>query len=87
MKTFKDLVFKTHPVFNNGTAAKLDFPNGYSVSVVTGDGAYQNEGEYEVAVLKDNKLSYDTHITDDVLGWQSEDEVTEIMKQIQELPK
>jgi hypothetical protein len=35
--------------------------------------------------LKNDNLCYDTPITSDVEGYLSEDEVTELLKQIQEL--
>ena len=59
---------------------------------ITGYGSYtRNDSEWELAVLKGNEeewnLTYDTPITDDVIGHLCEDEVTEIMKQVQELPK
>ena len=40
---------------------------------------------HTIAVFKDGNICYDTHITDDVLGNLSDDDVTKIMKQIQEL--
>lgn len=91
MKTFKDLEQKPHPVWD-GTTARMVFDNEYGVSVIraAGDpfgGSYGHEdGLYELAVLgKDGSLSYETPITDDVLGSLTEDEVTNIMKQVQEL--
>jgi hypothetical protein len=91
MKTFKDLEFKEHPhrpQFN--TQAKMFFDNGYGISVITGSGAYKSETRpYEVAVIKGNEedwsLCYDTPITDDVIGYNNEEDVTEIMKQVQKL--
>jgi hypothetical protein len=90
MKTFKDLEFKKHLAFKGGVHALIFFPNGYGASVVNGDGSYtSNNTQYELAVLKGNKddwgLNYDTHITDDVLGYLSSEDVTEIMKKIQSL--
>jgi hypothetical protein len=88
MKTFKDLKFETHPNFGYGfdTQATMNFENGYGVSVVTGDAAYSSESQpYEVAILKDDKLCYDTHITNDVLGHNTEESVTHIMEQVQNL--
>lgn len=85
MKTFKDLQFGP---CNGGTQAKLDFPNGYSISVIDGPGTYSTRGlTYEIAVLDAKGICYDTPITGDVLGHQTSGQVTEIMKQIQELPK
>ena len=81
MKTFKDLVF------NSSNRARIkDFGNNYGVSVITGYGTYSNESNpYELAVLFNNELCYTTEITDDVIGWLTEDEVTEIMIKIQNL--
>jgi len=88
MKTFKDLEFKQHPsapYFN--TQAEMKFDNGYGVSVITGKGAYSTETQpYEVAILFNDSICYSTSLTDDVLGYQDEDMVTEIMKRVQELP-
>ena len=87
MKTFKDLVFEQHPNFGIGgftTQSTMKFENGYGVSVITG--GYGSESEpYEVAVLFEGDLCYTTHITDDVMGYQTADNVTKIMKQVQEL--
>jgi len=40
---------------------------------------------YEVAVLKDGDLCYDTPITDDVLGYLTPEEVSSVMGQVQNL--
>jgi len=88
MKTFKDLEFKNEPYFTveerRLDAAQMDFDNGYGISVIT-DGFSNDSHPYEVAVLLDGEICYDTHITDDVIGYLDEDGVTLIMKQIQEL--
>lgn len=95
MKQFKDLQFKSHQT-GEGVQSVMMFENGYGVSVVRFKvmgtfGSYtSNEGEWELAVLQGNEnewsLTYDTPITDDVMGHLSEQEVTDIMKQVQELP-
>jgi hypothetical protein len=96
MKTFKDLVFNNHPA-GDGKQAVMLFPNGYGVSIVRfnlpggfGYGSYtSDESEWELAVLKETEdewsLTYETPITDDVLGHLSEDDVTEIMAKVQSL--
>lgn len=95
MKTFKDLEFKPHRMCS-GLQAKMLFPNGYGVSVVRfkimGEryGSHtSNEDEWELAVIKGDEehweICYVTPITDDVLGYLSDDEVTEVMKKVQEL--
>jgi len=72
----------------DGIAARLTFPNGYSASVVRGSGTYgAAEGLYELAVMHDGRLVYDTPITDDVLGYLSEGDVTERLNEIAMLPR
>lgn len=88
MKTFKDLEFKTHPTGLGGTQATMDFDNGYGVSVITGEMFYtDDEHPYELAITDKNGLCYSTPITDDVIGYLTEQEVEDYMKQIQELPE
>ena len=86
MKTFNDLEFKPH-ITMNGIMSRIEFENGYGASVVKGEYTYGGkDGLYELAVLDSNgDLTYDTPITNDVLGHLSEDEVTEVLKQIQNL--
>jgi len=87
MKTFNDLKFnRTTTSLGFMDRARFQFPNGYGISVIRCTYSYEgDEGLYECAVLKDNRLCYDTPITNDVIGYCDEKEVTEIMKQIQEL--
>jgi hypothetical protein len=84
--TFNDLVFKDDKQ-RGLSAARIIFDNGYGASVVKGEHTYGGrEGLYELAVLgQDGKLTYETPVTDDVEGYLSEDDVTILMKQIQNL--
>jgi len=86
MKTFRDLEHEDK-TYSLGTQARMDFKNGYGVSVTTGPTAYCDEGEYELAVFKGGDLCYDTPITDDVIGWLTPRQITVIMKKVQTLPK
>lgn len=87
MKTFKDLVFKSNGT-GLGQQAVLEFDNGYGVSVLFGNKFYSNGIDtYELAVLKDGFLCYDTPITDDVLGYLTKGKITKVMEKIQKLPK
>ncbi len=86
MKEFKDLEFNTHAAGFNAKRAIMSFDNGFGVSVVLGSMFYSNGIDtYEVAVLDDGSLTYGTYITDDVIGYISQDEVTEVMRKVQEL--
>lgn len=87
MKTFNDLEFKPH-ITMNGVMSRIIFENGYGASVVRGEYTYGGDkGLYELAVLDSNgDLTYDTPITDDVIGHLSEDDVTKVLEQIQLLP-
>lgn len=74
-----------------GYLARDFFPNGYGYSVVRHRYSYGNEqGLYELAVLErveqDWTLTYNTPITDDVIGYLTEDRVTKIVENIKALP-
>ena len=85
MKKFNDLVFATRKSLG-GVISSMDFDNGYGVSVIQGPYAYTSgPGEYELAVLKDGHLCYDTPVTEDVEGHLSRDGVSELMRQVQQL--
>ena len=90
-KTFSDLVFNDHPNNPDGVQAILNLGNDLSLSVVSMKnsttqygGLYGNasNGTYEVAVFHhDNMLPLSPF--DDVLGWQSEDDLNELMASLQ----
>jgi hypothetical protein len=62
------------------------FENGYGISVVQGDHTYGGSiGLYEIAVLDKEGLNYDTPITNDVIGYLTEPEVSDYMIKIQKL--
>jgi hypothetical protein len=69
--------------------AVLSFENGYKASVVKGLFNYDSRDDlYEIAVLDDRgNITYDTHITNDVIGHLTEQGVEEVLQQISELPK
>jgi hypothetical protein len=87
MKTFKDLEFKPHPNHMGGVQAIAEFDNGFGASIVKTPYTYGGkEGLYELAVLdSDGHLTYATSVTNDVLGYLSEQDVTEVLIKIQQL--
>jgi hypothetical protein len=87
MKTFKDLEFVEHPSHIGGVQARIQFDNGYGASVVKTPYSYGGDrGLYELAVLGiDGHLTYDTPITNDVIGYLRDIDVTDVMEKIQQL--
>lgn len=66
----------------------IGFKNGYEASVISGKyTCTDKEHPYELAVLKNGELCYDTPITDDVIGYLTADEVGKILEKIEALPK
>jgi hypothetical protein len=86
MKTFKDLEFKQHPSAD-GIISRITFENGYGASVVRHEYSYGGkDGLYEVAVLNsDGEVCYDTPVTNDVIGYLRDIDVTDVMEKIQQL--
>ena len=71
---------------------KKFYSNGYGISVISNEFSYGGrDGLYEVAILigdeDDYTLCYDTHISNDVLGYLTLEQVMETDKLVQELPK
>jgi hypothetical protein len=88
MKKFQDLDFiKLDDGLMKGVKCSVVFENGYGVSVVSHTYSYGGkDGLFEVAVLgKDGNLTYDTPVTNDVIGYLTEEDVTDVMKKVQEL--
>ncbi len=88
MKTFEDLEFVNHPThILGGVQARMDFDNGFGVSVVCTPYTYGGDkGLYELAVFKDGHIHYDNPIANgDVIGYLKPEDVTEVMEKIQKL--
>jgi hypothetical protein len=88
--TFDDLVFNQHP--NPGyqpgaVQAVLTLDNNVEVSVVGGDRLYGDGVEtFEIAAFDSLGKFIKLGLDDDVLGWQSAAEITEIMAKLQQYP-
>ena len=82
---------KRHMYDTDGIQELFFFPNGYGTSVVRSPMISYGgkEGLLELCVLKgsyeDWHLTYDTPITDDVLGYLSKDDVENLLEQISNL--
>ena len=94
-----DLIFLTDVTeYHTKRQAVYFFSNGYGISVINiigTDGVHfsytKNKEQYEIAVLEGNKessrITYDTVITDDVIGYLGIEEVYKIMEEIEKLKK
>lgn len=70
-----------------GTCRRITFDNGYTASVICHAGSYGgDQGLFELAVMVDGNLVYDTPITGDVIGWLKEKQLPALLAQIEALP-
>ena len=76
----------------NGVQYIFKFENHYGASVIKHDGSYgRDEDLWELAVIKYETdrdkwhLNYGTEITDDVIGWLTDEGVRDLLKRIKEL--
>lgn len=64
----------------------FEFPSKYGASVIKSDYSYGGrDGLFELAVLYNDELCYSTPITDDVIGYLTEDEVSALLDRIEQL--
>lgn len=87
MSKITDVIIRS---LHGGVQIFVFFDNGYGASVVQHKWSYGGqEGLFEIAVLKGDKnnscICYDTDITDDVLGYQDNKDVENVLKRISEL--
>ena len=91
IKNFNDLVFTDHANNPDGVQAILSVGNDLNISVVSMKnsntqygGLYgdASNGTYEVAVFHNDSM-LPLSPWDDVLGWQTEDELNELMASLQ----
>ena len=87
-----EIVPDVSKTLHGGVQLLYFFPNGYGASIISHQYSYGGlDGKYELAVLlgtlENYTLTYDSPITDDVVGYLSADEATDLLKQIMALPK
>lgn len=95
VETLGEVVVNEHHL--GGVHIIVVFRNGYGASIVRHGYSYGHEDDlWEVAVIIHDyygsdpemmhwELCYDTPITDDVLGWLSDDDVVNTCKEISKL--
>jgi hypothetical protein len=85
MTTFNDLEFINHPG-GFGVYARIFFPNGFGASIVKSEYSYGGkDGLYELAVIEEEtgEITYGTPITDDVVGYLTEEGVSTLLAEIE----
>jgi hypothetical protein len=66
----------------------VEFDNGYTASVVSNDMSYGGDsGLFEIAILYNDSIVYDTGITEDVIGFLDFDGVIQTLDSIRKLPR
>ena len=76
---------------NGGVQRLYRFDNGYGASVIRHSGSYgYDKGLWELAVIRYTDgdkyvLDYSTPITDDVIGYLDEDEISALLVRIEAL--
>jgi hypothetical protein len=77
---------KLEEKFFPGIQYIFKFPNGYGASVIKHYGSLgYDHGKWELAVLHDDDITYDTPITRDVLGFLDDADVKDALLKIQAL--
>ena len=87
MKTFEDLDFRPHHIGRGAVQARLDLGNDIEISVVGGPGLYgDGKTTFEVAAFY-KTLGKFVPMPDgnDVSGWNTEEQVTEIINYLENL--
>lgn len=77
----------------DGVQYLFRFENNYGASIIKHSGSYgHNDDLWELGVVKfygddkyDWNLNYETPITDDVIGWQTDEQIRDLLKRIKEL--
>ena len=87
MVDVNELEHKPHPYAIGGTQARIDFDNGYGASVIKTPFSYGGDkGLWEIAVMHGGSITYTTPVTDDVLGYLTDEEANKVLSDIEALP-
>ena len=83
-----DLLTFTKMKHQDGVQAITEFPNGFGASIIKSDFSHGGKsGLFELAVLDNDtgNINSTTDITDDVIGWQDEDDIDRVLTAISKL--
>lgn len=73
---------------NLGYQKFVEFDNGYTASIVSNDMSYGSDrGLFEIAILHNSDIVYDTGLTEDVIGFLDFDGVIQTLDNIRKLPR
>lgn len=88
MRTFDNLVFKSHPNMMGGVQALMKLKNGYEISVVGGGRGLYGDGinTFEVAVFNRQGDMINLSDHDQVMGYLNKNEVTDIIQKYDNEP-
>ena len=87
MNKFDLLTFKKMKK-EDGIQAIAEFPNGFGASIIKSDFSHGGKsGLFELAVLDNDtgNINSTTDITNDVIGWQDENDIVRILTAISKL--
>ena len=69
-----------------GIQKLYSFPNGYGASVVCHKGSYGGkQGLWELAIIFNGEICYDTTIANDVVGYLNDEQVEDYLNKIEAL--
>lgn len=87
LQDFTPAAIKKGDYDKNSIQYLFEFSNGYGASVIRSKMSYGGrQGLWELAVLKNKQLCYNTHITDDVIGYIDDTQVKRYLIEISSLP-
>lgn len=80
---FKNLSFIDHPNMYDAIMAQVICNNGKRVSVVAGKGMYSTSknGVRQACNNVEEALTFEVAVGDKILGWQSREEIDQILKE------
>jgi len=71
---------KRHPYYSGGIMCRINFENGCGISIISGTGAYCDDKTFEIAPLFDDDLEDIDAWGDQVRGYVTSSEISEIVE-------